>query len=97
MRYRRLREPPPYDVVLRLLMLEHVRHWSFDTLEREVPANLVYREFTRIGTGKVPDARVVGRIARATGPEVIKQLHSPLGGTFTIQPTARYRETERAP
>lgn len=32
----------PSDVVLRLLVLKHVRDWSYQTLEREVRANLVY-------------------------------------------------------
>ena len=75
---KRGRKQTPAEVVLRLLMLKHVRNWSFDTLEREVRANLVYREFTRIGSEKVPDAKVMGKIARVIGPEVIKQLHQRL-------------------
>src|SRR5260370_38823 len=42
----------PSEVVLRLLVLKHVRNWSYQSLEREVRANLVYRAFTRIGGGK---------------------------------------------
>ena len=38
-------------------------------------ANLVYREFTRVGAGNVPDAKSLGRQSRALGPEVIKQIH----------------------
>jgi hypothetical protein len=30
-----------------------MRDWSFQETEREVRANLVYREFTRIGAGAV--------------------------------------------
>jgi hypothetical protein len=44
-------------VVLRMLLLKHVRDWSYETLSREVRANLVYREFTRVGGEKVPDDR----------------------------------------
>src|SRR3954447_19111246 len=40
--------------------------------------NLGYREFTRIGLGKVPDATVLARIAQALGGEVIAQLHERL-------------------
>jgi IS5 family transposase len=58
-----------------MLLLKHVRNWSFDTVEREVPANLLYRDFTRVGGGKVPDAKTLGRQARALGPEVVKQIH----------------------
>jgi transposase, IS5 family len=45
----------PAEVALRLLILKHVRNWSYDELEREVRANLVYRAFTRIGDQKVRD------------------------------------------
>jgi len=34
---------------LRLLLLKHIRNWSYDVLEREVRANLVYRAFTGSG------------------------------------------------
>jgi IS5 family transposase len=47
----------PAETVLRLLILKHVRNWSYDVLEREVRANLVYRDFTRVGGGKTPDAK----------------------------------------
>jgi IS5 family transposase len=51
----------PAEVVLRLLILKHVRNWSYHVLEREVRANLVYRDFTRVGGGKTPDAKTMGR------------------------------------
>ncbi len=62
-------------MALRLLLLKHVRNWSFDTLEREVKMNLAYRDFTRIGLGKVPDAKTLARIAQALGGGVIAKLH----------------------
>jgi hypothetical protein len=46
-----------------------------ETLEQEVRVNLVYREFTRIGTEKVLDAKVVAKIARVLGPSVVEELH----------------------
>ena len=48
----------PAEVVLRLLILKHVRNGSYAVLEREVRANLVYRDFTRVGAEKQSDARV---------------------------------------
>jgi IS5 family transposase len=57
-----------------MLILKHLFDWSYDDLEREVRANLVYRAFTRIDAGDVPDAKTI-LIARALGPEVIEQLH----------------------
>jgi IS5 family transposase len=65
----------PAEVVLRLLILKHVRNWSYHVLEREVRANLVYRDFTRVGGGKTPDAKTMGRWGLAVGPETIKQIH----------------------
>ena len=58
-----------------MLILKHLFDWSYDDLEREVRANLVYRMFTRIDAGDVPDAKTILKIARALGPEVIEQLH----------------------
>jgi len=65
----------PAEVVLRLLILKHVRNWSYVVLEREVRANLVYRDFTRVGAGKMPDAKTMGRWGVALGPAVIKEIH----------------------
>jgi len=75
---RRGRAQTPAEMVLRLLLLKHVRNWSFDVLEREVRMNLAYRDFTRIGMGKVPDAKTLARIAQALGGEVIAELHRRL-------------------
>jgi transposase, IS5 family len=69
------RTATPAEVVLRMLLLKHVRDWSYEVLSREVRANLVYREFTRIGGEKVPDDRTMGNLARQLGPEVIEKLH----------------------
>ena len=66
----------PAEVVLRMLLLKHIRDWSFAELEREVRGNLLYREFTRVGGEKVPDAKTMGRLARALDPEVIEKLHA---------------------
>ncbi|MGA7455668.1 MAG: ISNCY family transposase [Rhodoplanes sp.] len=65
----------PAETVLRLLILKHIRNWSYEALEREVRANLVYRDFTRVGGGKTPDAKTMGRWGVALGPEVLKQIH----------------------
>ena len=74
------RKATPADVVFRMLLLKHVRDWSYETLAREVRANLVYRQFTRIGGEKVPDDRTMGNLARQLGPEVIEKLHRRVVG-----------------
>jgi IS5 family transposase len=72
------RRGAPAEMVLRLLVLKHLRNWSYAILEREVRANLVYRDFTRVGGGKVPDAKTMGRWGVAVGPAVIETLHARL-------------------
>jgi transposase, IS5 family len=69
------RRGAPAEMVLRLMILKHVRNWSYGVLEREVRANLVYRDFTRVGGAKMPDAKTMGRWGVALGPEVLKQIH----------------------
>src|SRR6266404_1609117 len=68
----------PAEVVLRLLVLKHIRNLSYAALEREVRANLVYRDFARVGGAKMPDAKTMGRWGLAVAPEVIKQVHERL-------------------
>ena len=69
------RQQTPAEVALRMLILKHVRNWSYETLEREVRANVVYRSFCRIGMEKVPDAKTLVRLGQAIGPETIAELH----------------------
>jgi IS5 family transposase len=69
------RKGTPAEVVLRLLLLKHIRNWSYAILEREVRANLVYRQFTRVGAQKVPDAKTLGKLGLALGPEIIEKMH----------------------
>src|SRR6516162_3687430 len=72
------RQATPAEVVLRLMILKHVRNWSYYVLEREVRANLVYRDFTRVGAAKMPDAKTMGRWGRALGPQVVKRVHEQI-------------------
>lgn len=73
---RRGRPGTPAEVVLRMLLLKHLYRWSYDTLEREVRMNLVYRAFARVGVDAVPDAKTILKIAQVLGPEVIQQVHA---------------------
>ena len=72
---RRGRPGTPAEVVLRMLVLKHLFDWSYDDLEREVRPNLVYRAFTRIDAGEVPDAKTILKIAHVLGPDAVAQLH----------------------
>lgn len=72
---RRGRPGTPAEVALRMLILKHLYDWSYEELEREVRANLVYRAFARIGCEAVPDAKTLIKIAQVLGAEVIQALH----------------------
>src|SRR5712692_7915432 len=65
----------PAEVVLRLMVLKHVRNWSYGVLAREVRANLVYRQFTRIGHHPMPHPKTIGKLGLLLGPTVVQQLH----------------------
>lgn len=69
------RPATPAEVIVRMLLLKHIRNWSYQDLTREVRANLVYRDFTRVGGGKVPDDKTMGNLGRQLGPEAVAQLH----------------------
>jgi IS5 family transposase len=86
------RKGTPAEVALRMLALKHMRNWSFDTVEREVRANLVYRMFTRVGAEKVPDAKTLARIECALGPEVFQQIHGRIVGIAQEKKTVEGRK-----
>src|SRR6266536_5576664 len=69
------RPQTPAEVALRMLFLKHVRNWSYETREREVRGNGVYRSFCRIGTEKVPDAKTLVRLRQAIGADTVRALH----------------------
>ena len=86
------REQTPAEVVVRMLLLKHVRNWSYEVLEREVRANLVYRSFCRIGMEKVPDAKTLGKIGQGLGPEVRAEMHRRLVQIAQAQGMVRGRK-----
>src|SRR5712664_2475311 len=88
---RRGRKQTSSEATLRLAVLKHVRNWSFEETEREVRANVVYRQFTRIGAEKVPDAKTMGRLVQALGPDVVQQIHQRLVAVAQEKKVARGR------
>ena len=86
------RTQTPAEVALRLLILKHVRNWSYDTLEREVRANLVYRAFTRIGDEKVPDAKTLARLGQVKKVIAIALAGRVKGPEGEERRVERYRE-----
>ena len=67
------RPSTPAEVVLRLLVLKHLRDWSYEQLQWEVTGNYVYRRFCRIDGGDVPDAKTMVRYGQLLDGEVLKR------------------------
>lgn len=68
------RPSTPAEVVFRLLVLKHLRTWSYEQLQWEVTGNFVYRRFCRIDGGGVPDAKTMVRYGQLIGAELVQQL-----------------------
>lgn len=71
---RRGRLGTPATVVLRMLVLKHLRDWSFEACEREVRGSLVYRAFCRIDGERVPDAKTLIRLSHLLDETVLKAV-----------------------
>jgi IS5 family transposase len=69
---RRGRLGTPATVVLRILLLKHLRQWSFQECEHEVRGSLVYRAFCRIDCERVPDAKTLIRLAHLIDGDTLK-------------------------
>jgi IS5 family transposase len=65
----------PGEVALRMLVLKHLKGWSFEQTEYEVRKNLVYRHLARVYFERVPDAKTLIRLSVAIGAEGIKAIH----------------------
>src|SRR6266849_2824766 len=77
---RRGRLGTPAEVVIRMLILKHLFDWSYDDLEQEVRANLVYRAFTRIDAGdQAPFGTTHGGLCTTPARVVSAALNSYCG------------------
>mgnify|MGYP003693645013 CR=1 FL=1 len=78
---RRGRLGTPARVVLRMLLLKHLRDWSFDECEREVCGSLVYRAFCRIDCERVRGESMSWHLAHLLGPETLQPLLERMVGS----------------
>src|SRR5437660_482052 len=62
------------EVILRLLVIQHLYAWSFEQLEHFVNDSLVLRQFCRLGLERVPHATTVLRWANLVQPETLHGL-----------------------
>ena len=86
---RRGRPSFPAEVVLRLLVLKHIRNWSYAVLERKVRPNMVYREFSaRQGSAKSGQYKArVRRLLNATGrvaKAITTGVKHGIAGTYNL-------------
>src|SRR5438477_3752798 len=79
----------PGEVVLRMLVLKRIKHWSFEETERikhwsfeetehEVRQSLVYRHLARVYFERVPDAKTLIRLSAVVGADAIEAIHRRL-------------------
>ena len=86
---RRGRPGTPAEVVLRMLVLKHLRRWSYDELEWEVTGNVVYRRFCRIDAEKVPDAKTMVRYGQLLDGAVLRTLFDRVVGIAVARQVTR--------
>jgi IS5 family transposase len=73
---RRGRPGTPAEVVLRLLVLKHLKDWSYAQLEWEVRGSVAYRHFCRVAGGTVPDAKTLVRLGQLLEGPVLRAILS---------------------
>jgi IS5 family transposase len=71
---RRGRYGTPAEVVLRLLVLKHLRQWSYAQLVREVAGSIVYRRFCRVEAGKVPDDKTLVKLGKVLAGPALRRI-----------------------
>jgi IS5 family transposase len=71
---RKGRPSTPAEVVLRMLVLKHLRRWTYEQLEWEVNGNYVYRRFCRIDGGDVPDEKTMVRYGQLLDDAFLKKV-----------------------
>jgi IS5 family transposase len=64
----------PVEVILRMLVVKHLSHWSYEQAEQWVSDSLVLRQFCRVYTAKVPDDITLLRWANLIQPQTLARL-----------------------
>ncbi|NTU82565.1 MAG: transposase, partial [Chloroflexales bacterium] len=68
------RPSTPVEVILRLLVVKHLYHWSYEQAEQWVSDCLVLRQFCRLYTAKVPDDTTLLRWANLIQPATLERF-----------------------
>src|SRR5436190_7225274 len=68
------RPSTPVEVILRLLVIQHLYAWSYEQTEHFVNDSLVLRQFCRLGLAPVPHDTTLLRWAKLIQPQTLHQL-----------------------
>src|SRR5437870_3304011 len=68
------RPSTPVEVILRMLVVKHLYHWSYEHTEQWVADSLVLRQFCRVYAERVPDATTLIRWANLIQPDTLHRL-----------------------
>lgn len=88
---RRGRPGTPAEVVLRLLVLKHLKGWSYEQLEWEVRGSVAYRHFCRLAAGKVPDAKTLVRLGHVVDEAALRSVLERIVGVAIERKVTRGR------
>lgn len=69
------RHSTPVEVILRMLVVKRMYHWSYEATEHFVFDSLVLRQFCRIYWEDVPDDTTLNRWARVITPATLEAIH----------------------
>ena len=68
------RPSTPVEVILRLLVIQHLYHWSYEQTQHFVSDSLVLRQFCRLGLAPVPHDTTLLRWANLLQAETLHRL-----------------------
>ena len=68
------RPSTPVEVILRMLVVKHLYHWSYVQAAQWVSDSLVLRQFCRVYAARVPDATTLLRWANLIQPATLQRL-----------------------
>jgi IS5 family transposase len=68
------RPSTPVEVILRLLIIKHLYHWSYEHTQQWVSDSLVLRQFCRVYAERVPDDTTLIRWANCIQPATMHAL-----------------------
>src|SRR3989449_151738 len=88
---RRGRPATAAEVVLRLLVLKHLKSWSYEQLEWAVRGSVAYRHFCRLGSGTVPDGKTLVRLGQLLEGDLLRAVLERVVGVAVERRVTRGR------